>query len=84
MIPSKYSYLCINSKIRALLSTFTDADVEDYDTTREALSEMTTHGMRAAAVIHANCNKDIKKDWTDQRAGLASMSIRYNNNMNQQ
>ena len=62
----------INSKIRAVLSTFTDADVEDCDTTREALSEMLTHGMRAAAVIHANCNRDIKKDWTDQRAGLAS------------
>ena len=62
----------INSNIRALLSTFTDADVEDCDTTREALSEMLTHGMRAAAVIHANGNMDIKIDWTDQRAGLAS------------
>ena len=62
----------INSIIRALLSTFTDVDMEDCDTTREALNEMSTHGMRAAAVIHANCSRDIKKDWTDQRAGLAS------------
>jgi len=33
---------------------------------------MLTHGMRTAAVIHANGNMDFKIDWTDQRAGLAS------------
>ena len=62
----------INSITRAVLSTFTDADVEDCDTNREVLSEISTHGMRAAVVIHAFCNRDIKKDWTDQRAGLES------------
>ena len=67
----------INSNIRALLSTFNDADVEDCDTTREALSEMLTHVMRAAAVIRAIYNRDIKIDWTDQRAGLASSEVSY-------
>ena len=51
----------INTKIRAVLFTFTDADLEDCDTTREALSEMLTHGMQAAAIIHANCMQVI--DW---------------------
>ena len=42
----------INSKIRAALSTFTDADLDECDTTKEALDQMTTHGMRVLICHH--------------------------------
>jgi len=47
-LTGKYQEINLSSKIRAVLSTLTDHDVEDYDTTREALSEMSTY---AAALI---------------------------------
>ena len=48
--------------------TLTDDELEQCNLCREAVGEITSHGVRTGAIIHANATKGISLHWTELRA----------------
>jgi hypothetical protein len=53
----------------------TDDELEQCNLSREAVGEITSHGVRAEAIIHVNAIKGILPHWTDLRAGLSTEKV---------
>jgi hypothetical protein len=53
----------------------TDDELEQCNLSREAVGEITSHGVRAGAIIHANATKGISPHWTELRAGLSTEKV---------
>jgi len=66
----------VNSKLKEIFSSFSDDELDECDISREALNGVTSHGIRTGAMINADLNRGIKKEWTELRAGISKERVR--------
>jgi len=65
----------VNSRLQVIFQTLTEEDLEHCDVSREALNDVTSHGIRAAAIIHSNGTRGISQHWTELRAGISREKV---------
>jgi hypothetical protein len=65
----------INGRLHSILMALTDDELEQCNLSRVAVGEITSHGVRARAIIHANATKGISPHWTELRAGLSTEKV---------
>jgi len=68
---NKENYMeMINSRLQVIFQALTEEELGQCDISRESLNDITSHGVRAAAIIHSNSTKGISPHWTKLGAGI--------------
>jgi len=65
----------VNKRLQSVFDELTDEDLEECDMSRDILNEITSHGIRAAAIIHSDATKGISPHWTELRAGISREKV---------
>ena len=65
----------INGRLHSILMALTDDELEQCNLSREVVGEITSHGVRAGAIIHANATRGISLHWTELRAGISREKV---------
>jgi len=65
----------INGRLHSILLALSDDDLAQCNLSRESVGAITSHGVRAGAIIHANGTKGISPHWTELRAGISREKV---------
>jgi len=65
----------VNKRLQSIFDELTDDDLDNCDMSGDILNEITSHGIRAAAIIHSDATTGISPHWTELRAGLSREKV---------